>query len=147
MNSSLVYLTQTDTTVGFLSKDSAKLSRIKQRSSTQKVLQVVDSFRTLSKYTRVPKRFAKMVRRAKQTTFIYPNSLSFRVVDRNSLHHNFIVKHKIIYSTSANKTKQKYDKEFAIQNSDIIVYNTKEFFEQNSSSIYKLGRYKLKKIR
>ncbi len=44
MNLDLVYLVQTDTTVGFSSFDDEKLSNIKQRPSNQKILKTLDSF-------------------------------------------------------------------------------------------------------
>ncbi|MEA3554630.1 MAG: Sua5 YciO YrdC YwlC family protein, partial [Campylobacterota bacterium] len=106
MNENLVYLVQTDTTVGFLSSNDKKLSCIKQRDTNQKTLQVVDSFKTLQTKVRVPKKRKSMLRKSKHTTFIYSNGLSFRVVDKDSLHWSFIKKFKCLYSTSANITKQ-----------------------------------------
>ena len=147
MNDNKVYLVQTDTTVGFLSSNDKKLSYIKQRDTNQKTLQVVDSFKTLQKYTRVPKSMRKKVRYSKLTTFIYPNKLSFRVVDKNSLHHNFIKKFNCLYSTSANITKQDYDEEFAFSKSDIILFNKNKFSQNISSKIYKINNHKIKKLR
>ena len=46
---------------------------------------------------------------------IYPNQNSYRVVDRQSLHHSFIEKFGILYSTSANITKESFNKEYAFQ--------------------------------
>lgn len=147
MNSSLVYLTQTDTTVGFLSQDDKKLCSAKQRDPNQKILQVVDKYRTLKKFVRVPQKHKKFVRRAKNTTIIYPNKLAFRVVDRNSQHQNFLQKFNVMYSTSANKTKNNFDVIYATQNSDILVYTKEEFKETKASSIYKINNQKKLKIR
>ncbi len=146
MQSSLVYLTQTDTTVGFLSSDDKKLSLIKQRDSNKKTLQVVDSFQTLQSCTRIPKRFRKEIRKSKKTTYIYPNKKAFRVVDISSIHHQFIKKFNLLYSTSANITENNFNEEFAINNADIIIYNGK-FQETTSSSIYLLTKNKKKRIR
>lgn len=146
MNSNLIYLTQTDTTVGFLSSDDKKLSAIKGRPASQKILQVVDCCKTLQKHTRVPNRFKNKVRRSKKTTFIYPSGYAFRVVDKTSKHHSFIKKFTLLYSTSANKTKYDYDEKFAFENSDIILYNEK-FIEKASSSIFKLNNKKVKRLR
>ncbi len=146
MNSSVVYLVQTDTTVGFLSSDDKKLSLIKQRDSKQKTLQVVDSFKTLKQFVRVPKQYRKKIRNSKTSTFIYPNSLGFRVIDKNSKHHNFIKKFSCLYSTSANITKNNFDEEFAIDKSDVVVYDN-NFIEKIASKIYKIYKSKLKKIR
>jgi len=146
VHSSLVYLTQTDTTVGFLSANNKKLSIIKQRDSNKKILRVVDSFQTLQKNIRVPKKFRKMVRNSQKTTFIYPNKQAFRVVDKDSKHYSFLKKFNILYSTSANITQNNFDQEFAIKNADIIVFN-KQFKESIPSSIYTLSKSKKKQIR
>ncbi len=146
MDSSLVYLTQTDTTVGFLSSDNKKLSTIKKRDLSKKTLKVVDSFETLKQNVRVPKNFRKVVRNAKKTTFIYSNKEAFRVVDTSSEHHFFLKKFHSLYSTSANITQDSFDEEYAIQNADVVVY-AKKFKETTPSSIYKLSKLKKKLIR
>ena len=147
MNSTLIYLTQTDTTVGFLSSDDIKLSGAKQRDPQKKTLQVVSNYKTLNKLVRVPKNHKKFIRRSKRTTIIYPNKLAFRVVSKNSLHQNFLKKFDLMYSTSANKTKNNFNEEYAVNNSDIIVYTKDEFMEKQASSIYKINKQKIKKIR
>jgi tRNA A37 threonylcarbamoyladenosine synthetase subunit TsaC/SUA5/YrdC len=147
LNSSLVYLTQTDTTVGFLSQNDKKLSSVKQRDNQKKILQVVDTFHTLKKYLRVPSKYKKRIRRAKMTTFIYPNKLAFRVVDSNSRHQNFLLKFHSMYSTSANKTQNSFDEHYAKEKSDIIIYTKNDFSETKASSIYKINKSKIKKIR
>jgi tRNA A37 threonylcarbamoyladenosine synthetase subunit TsaC/SUA5/YrdC len=111
MDSSLVYLVQTDTTVGFSSLSDEKLSFIKQRPTSKKILHTVDSFKTLNQNTRVPKKFRKIVRNSKKTTFIYVNQKSFRVVNQDSKFYDFIHKFSILYSTSANKTTEKFQRE------------------------------------
>jgi len=147
LDSSLIYLTQTDTTVGFLSSDDKKLSGAKQRDSQQKILQVVNSFQKLTTQVRVPQKHKKFIRRAKTSTFIYPNQLAFRVVGIASNHQNFLRKFNVMYSTSANKTKNTFNKDYAIDKSDIVVYTKKQFQENRASSIYKLNKKKKKKIR
>ena len=147
MDSSKVYLVQTDTTVGFSSSDDERLSSLKNRPLSQKMLQTIDSFSTLNKNTRVPKEHKKRVRNSKKTTFIYPNSKSFRVIDSSSAFYDFIRKFGALYSTSANLTRNKFDEKFALENCDIEVISRDGFSENSSSSIYKLGKRKLKKIR
>ena len=147
MDSSLVYLVQTDTTVGFSSLNDEKLSTIKQRPTSKKILHTVDSFKTLNEHTRVPKNFRKKVRNSKKTTFIYPNTKSFRVVDKDSVFYDFIHKFGILYSTSANKTTESFDKNFALNGADVIVENKKGFFETKASSIIKLSKASLKRLR
>ena len=147
MDSSLVYLVQTDTTVGFSSSSDEKLSLVKQRSLSQKILNTVDSFFTLNKNTRVPKKFRKNVRNSKKTTFIYPNGNSFRVVDKSLEFYYFINKFGILYSTSANKTSKNFEKEFAYEVAEIIVEDKKGFFETKASNLIKLSKKRLKKLR
>jgi len=147
MNSSDVFLVQTDTTVGFLSSDDKKLSSIKQRDTKQKTLQVVDSFKTLKQYVRVPKVHRKKVRNSNLSTFIYPNGLGFRIIDRNSKHKNFIKKFGSLYSTSANITKNSFDEKFAVDKSDIVVYCSDNFMEKISSKIYSISKSNIKRIR
>ena len=45
MNKDLIYLVQTDTTVGFSSASAEKLSDVKQRPVSKKILYTVDSFK------------------------------------------------------------------------------------------------------
>lgn len=147
MEKDKVYLVQTDTTVGFSSYNDEKLSMIKKRPRYQKILQTLDSFKTLNEKTRVPKDHRKRVRYSKKTTFIYPNSNSYRVVGFNSSFISFMKKFKAHYSTSANLTGMNFDEKFAKKNSDVIVYKKDEFHENISSSIYKLYKNKKRKIR
>ena len=147
MNPNLVYLVQTDTTVGFSSINDEKLSNIKQREINQKILKTVDSFDTLKNFTRVPKKYRNMVRKSNKTTFIYPNFDSFRVVNKDSHFFDFIKKFKILSSTSANKTKESFEYNYASKYSDVEVINNLGFFETSSSKIYKLYKNNLKRIR
>ncbi|OCL81914.1 Sua5 YciO YrdC YwlC family protein [Arcobacter porcinus] len=147
MNPNLIYLVQTDTTVGFSSINDEKLSNIKKRDINQKILKTVDSFTTLREFTRAPKTFRRFIRQSSKTTFIYPNLSSFRVISKDSSFHSFIKKFKILSSTSANKTKHSYEYEFAIKNSDIEVVEKSGLFETSSSKIYRLYKKRLKRIR
>ncbi len=147
MDSNKVYLTQTDTTVGFLSNDSLTLSKIKKRDSEQKILRAVQDFKILQNYTRVPGKFKKKVRNSQKTTFIYPNGDSFRVVAKDDVHQNFLKKFHILYSTSANITQKEFDEDFAVQNSDIVVLTKQGFQNTGSSKIYKINNQVIKKIR
>lgn len=147
MSKEKVYLVQTDTTVGFSSANDEKLSIIKQRPKTQKILQTVDSFKTLNEKTRVPKNFRKKIRNSNHTTFIYPNGNSFRVIEKDDLFHPFISKFEALYSTSANLTGNSFDEIFAKEKSDVIVYTKDGFSETASSSIYKVNKQKILKIR
>ena len=147
MDSSLVYLVQTDTTVGFSSSNDEKLAKVKQRPKSKKNLHTVDSFKTLKKYTRVPKKFRKEVRKSTLTTFIYPNLKSFRVIKKDKAFYDFIHKFSILYSTSANKTGESFEYNFAKSHSDIIVEDKNNFYESSSSRIIKITKTLKKVIR
>lgn len=147
MDSSLVYLVQTDTTVGFSSSNDEKLSLAKRRNTNQKILQTVDSFKTLKNSSRIPNKYKKMVRKAKLSTFIYPNLQSFRVISQDCNFYDFIKKFKILYSTSANLTKEVYDEKFALENAEVLVKNDFGFNEMKASKIYKISKNKIKRLR
>lgn len=142
---SKIFLVQTDTTVGFLSKDVELLYKSKQRDKSKKILQELDGLATLKSLTRVPNIHKKRVRNSIKTTFIYPNHNSYRVVDKKSKHYNFISKFKSLYSTSANKSGEGFDEEYARNKADIIVES--KFSTQNPSKIYRLTQHKIKRIR
>lgn len=147
MNKDKVYLVQTDTTVGFLSANDKSLCEVKQRDLSKRILQVVDSLDTLKQNTRIPNKFKNKVRRSKKTTYIYPNTNSYRVIHKNDSHYNFISKFSKMYSTSANLSGSKYDSEFALANADVIVEDNRGFNEKTPSKIYKINNQKIKKIR
>ena len=147
MDRNKIFLAQTDTTVGFLSCDSEQLSKVKKRASSQKILEVVSDFTTLLANTRIPKGFKRIVRRAKRTTFIYPNGLSFRYISPNYPHHHFVKRFKKIYSTSANETGKRFSYQFAYDVSDIIIYSKCTFVETSGSAIYKLTPHKRRRVR
>ena len=132
--------------MGFLSQDYKKLNKIKNRPLEQKVLKEVDSLNTLKNFVRVPNRYKKMVRRVKKSTFIYKNGNSYRVV-KDKRHLEFLKKFKWMYSTSANLTGQKFDKEWAITKADVIIEGKEGLFEGEASKIYKINNHKIKKIR
>ena len=52
-----------------------------------------------------------------------------------------------MYSTSANKTKNNFNLDYATQNSDILVYGKENFAETKASSIYKINKINKMKIR
>lgn len=145
MDTNKVFLVQTDTTVGFVSKDFIKLSQIKGRS--KKTLEVLADFESLSKNTRVPQKFKNRVRRSKKTTYIYSNKKAFRVVEKESMHNVFLKRFGKFYSTSANFTGKKFEFSFALENSDILIENKNGFSETKPSKIYKLNNIKITRIR
>ena len=146
MNPDLVYLAQTETTAGFLSQNAEALSRIKNRPSGKSFLISVDSLSTLRTFTRVPKNHKNHVRRANKTTFAYPCGLAIRVV-KDEEHLQFLQKFKWSYSTSSNPSGKGFDEAFATEKADVILFTCKGFFESKPSSILKLGKRKMRKLR
>lgn len=140
-----VFLTQTDTTAGLLSRDCEKLNIIKNRNKNQKLLLCLSDFKELKKQFRIPNSHKNFVRRAKKTSFIVKDE-SFRVV-LDSAHNKFIKHFGYIYSTSANKHKEHFNLDWAIESSDIIVLDSRGINENLASKIYKLGNNKKIRLR
>ncbi|HIO90951.1 MAG TPA: Sua5 YciO YrdC YwlC family protein [Campylobacterales bacterium] len=141
-----VYLVQTDTTVGFLSQSKEALIKAKNRSPKNPFL-ITTAFHIVQKtLSRTPKKYKKLVRRSCKTTFIYPNKKAIRVV-KDVMHKNFLKEFDFLYSSSANKTKEKFDKEYAYEKADIIIEDSRGFYETSPSTIIKIGKKTLEKIR
>ena len=111
------------------------------------MLKVVDSFKALKDIVRVPSKYKKLVRKSINTTFIYPNNDSYRVVNKNSSHINFIQKFTTLYSTSANETKHHFNIKFAKENNDVEIITKNNYEEQIGSKIIKLTNHNKKRIR
>ena len=139
-----VFLTQTDTTIGFVSQNADKLTAIKQRPPHKHYIKAVNSLKTLKTFTRVPSQHKNRVRRSSKTTFILPNSYSYRVI-KNTHHLLLLNRLQWAYTTSANLSTQTYDENFAKVNADVIVEPLKE--KRDASSIFKLGKTNIKRIR
>jgi len=146
MNPDLVYLAQTETTAGFLSQNADALARIKNRPQGKMFLISVDTLQTLRSFTRVPKHHKNQIRRAKKTTFAYPCGLAIRVV-KDKEHLQFLQKLKWSYSTSSNPSGKGFDEAFAEERADVVLFTSKGFFEDKPSSIYRLGKVKMRKLR
>ncbi len=146
MDENLIYLVQTDTIAGFLSRDARKLAKVKKRPLNKPFLINADSFKTQKEIARTPKKFKKFVRRAKRSTFIYPNRKAVRVVFDERFK-KFLENFKWLYSTSANESGKEFDFNFAFENADIIVEGAEGFKSENASRIYKLSKNRMKKIR
>ncbi len=146
MNPNKIYLAQTDTTAGFLSQNESGLKKVKRRPCYKPFLMEVASLSELKQFTRVPKKFKKVVRRAKKTTFIYPNKKALRVV-KDEEHLKFLRKFGWMYSTSANVSGQGFDIGFAKRAADIVVEDRRGLWEGPPSSLLKVGRKKIKRVR
>jgi len=140
-----IYLTPTDTTIGFVSQNASKIDQAKERKPNKHYIRVVDSFKTLKSFTRVPTAHKNRVRRAKQTTYIMPNGLSFRVV-KDTEHNLLLDRVHWLYSSSANLSGAEYDEGYAKQSVEVIVSFPKKR-AKNPSNIYRLGQKNMKVIR
>lgn len=139
-----VFLTQTDTTIGFVSQNANQLTRIKQRPPHKHYIKAVNSLYTLKTFTRVPQKYKKSVRRRKKTTFVMPNGVSYRVI--YDTHHLLLLNRlQWAYTTSANQSAQAYDDTFVKEKSDILVAPLKQ--NRQASTIYQLGKASIKRIR
>lgn len=104
------------------------------------------NFKELNSFTRVPKKFRKMVRYSEKITFIYPNMISVRVV-KSGNHHNFLKQYGNFLSSSANISGKNFEKLVAIKLADIICEDKRGLFETDPSKIYRLYKNRVKKIR
>lgn len=138
-----IILTQTDTTVGFLSQDKRKLQTIKSRPSTKEFIKVYKNFLALN--IRVPKNRHKMLRRSKKTSFIVKNR-AFRVAVDN-LHSQVLRANSWNFSSSANESGQNYKREFCVQKADIIIEDKSSLFEGEASTLLKMNTKKIRKLR
>jgi len=146
LNQQLVYLVQTETTAGFLSQNSFALATSKQRNKKQPFIRCVDSLKTLKEFTRVPKKFRNRVRRSNRTTFVYTNGEALRVV-KDEEHLKFLKKLKWAYSSSANLTLKTFKESYAKQKADIIVEDSRGFFESSPSNMRKINNKTTRRLR
>ena len=139
-----VFLTQTDTTIGFVSQNAGKLTTIKQRPPHKHYIKAVNSLATLQSFTRVPSLHKNRVRRSRKTTFILPDGHSYRLIQDQ--HHLLLLNRlKWAYTTSANLSDHAYDEKFAKEMADVIIEPLKQ--NKQASNIYKLGKQTIKRIR
>ncbi|HEY9190530.1 MAG TPA: Sua5 YciO YrdC YwlC family protein [Sulfurovum sp.] len=139
-----VFLTQTDTTIGFVSQNAERITTIKQRPPHKHYIKAVNSLQTLTQTVRVPTAHKKRVRRSKKTTFILPDGKSYRVIQ--DTHHLLLLDRlKWAYTSSANLSGESYDGYFARKAADVIIEPIKATGQP--SHIYKLGNKRLRRIR
>ena len=141
----MLFLTQTDTTIGFVSQDASKIDRAKRRLPDKHYIRVVNSLETLKSFTRVPNAHKNRLRRAKRTTFIMPNGLSFRVV-KDTEHNMLLDRLKWVYSSSANLSGAEYDEGYAKDNAEVQVTFPRQR-KGSASGIYRLGQNRMIGIR
>ena len=140
----LVFLTQTDTTIGFVSQNANRLTHLKQRPPHKYYIKAVNSLHTLKKFTRIPSSHKNRVRRSNKTTFILPNGYSYRII--NDPHHLLLLNRLTwAYTTSANLSNMPYDEIYAKEAADVIITPLKN--TQEASGILKINKKSIKKVR
>jgi len=142
----LIYLIQTDTTVGLVSQNSNKLTILKKRPKDKKFIKTYCCFKELKKETRIPKKFRRTIRNSKKTTFVYPDNIARRVVFDGS-YKEFLNKFLWVYSTSANISTKDIDLAWAINNADVVVTTPEGFEKRTVSMIFKIGKNRLVRLR
>jgi len=141
-----VILTQTDTTVGFLSQNGTKLAQIKSRDPYKPFIKVFQNFKSFHKCgMRIPKRQKNRIRRMKKSSFIV-NSNSFRIAS-SPLDSAILRMMEWSYSTSANESKKSFERNFCEQKADIIIEDKRGLYENSASNIYKLNNKKIVRLR
>lgn len=140
----IIFLAQSDTTAGFLSKNAAAINNVKKAPKNKALLKEYAYFKYLD--SRIPTKFRSFVRNAKKTSFILPNKLSFRVI-KEPLHREFLQRFKSLYSSSANENLKRFDIYFGYKNCDVIVKDMRGIFESKSSKILKINNIRMKKVR
>jgi tRNA A37 threonylcarbamoyladenosine synthetase subunit TsaC/SUA5/YrdC len=141
-----VYLTATDTTVGFVSQDAGRLDAIKGRPPHKHYITALPSLRALMQRTRVPTRHANRIRRAKRTTFILPDGRSWRIIPRGTRHHDLIARLGWAYTTSANPSGRPYDEAWARTRADIVI-EPLDAIAKHPSRIIRLGHTRRMRVR
>lgn len=140
-----VILTQTDTTVGFLSQNKERLLEIKSRDTSKAFIKVYSNFLSFKKNkNRVPNSQKSKVRRSNKTTFIVKN-MAFRVV--NYQLNSSLLNKKWYYSTSANETSKSFKRGFCEEKADIIIEDKKLLHEGKSSILLKINSKKIRRLR
>lgn len=137
-----LFLTDTDTTIGFVSKESKAIDRAKSRQKDKKYIEALGSLKHLRK--RVPKQFRRVARRAKKSTFVISQEYSFRIV-KDKRHNLLMDRLESAFTSSANKSAQEYNFEYAYEHADIIIFPLG--VDSKPSKIFKIGKQKIKKIR
>ena len=144
--SQAIILTQTDTTVGFVSKNDVKLQAIKSRPPSKPFLKVFTSNKKLlASHIRIPQKYKNTLRRAKKTSFVV-KSTAFRIANYPS-NSQLLRNLQWTYSTSANASGEKFSFDFCEDKTDIIVHDKEGFSENSSSTLLKINNSKKVRLR
>jgi len=146
MDTQALYLVQTDTTVGFLSQNSAKLSHVKNRPLSKAFVTVHADFKNFKMMKkRIPNVHKAYARAAKRTTFVTKNRAS-RIVT-TSAHHSFLKPFGWFYSSSANESGEAFEDSYARKVAEIIVEDHCGFQQSQPSKILKLSTKRKVRLR
>ena len=140
-----VVLTQTDTTVGFISQNTTQLSEIKSRDTSKKFIKVYSNLKEFSRANRVPSSQKKLFRKSKKTTFIIKNK-ALRI-SPTQLHSEILRKVKWNYSTSANEAGKNFVYAFCEDKADIIIEDKNGLKEMSASTLLKINDSKILRLR
>ncbi len=135
-----VFLTATDTTIGFVSKSQNALDKAKQRANNKQYITALPSLKALKH--RVPRKHKNRVRRSNKTTYIV-KGYSFRVV-KSKTHNLLLNRLGWAYTSSANKSNEEFNLNYATTQADIVVYPLQN---SKSSTILKLAQSRVIKVR
>jgi len=141
-----VYLTQTDTTIGFVSQNDSRLTEIKKRPPYKHYIRAIPSLKSLKSYTRVPQRYKNYIRRSKPSTFILPNGDSYRII-RDREHIKLIERLGWAYTTSANISGGAYDIDFAKGEADVIAISPFYHQDRSASKLFKINNKSIMRLR
>jgi len=140
-----VYLTATDTTVGFVSQNAARLDAIKRRSPEKQYITALPSLAALKTRTRIPPYHANRIRRSRRTTFIFPDGRSWRII-HDPRHRALIRRLDWAYTTSANRSGEAFDEPWAREAADVVI---EPLTSRNAapSTILVLGKAHVRRLR
>jgi len=142
----LLFLTQTDTTIGFVSQNTAKIDHAKERLDGKFYIKTFSTLSLVKEYSRLPQKHKNTIRRARKTSFILSNHRSFRVI-KDTQHNLLLDRISFAFSSSANKSGESFDKEYCQSVADVIVAFPYETQFSTASKILKLTKESVKKIR
>ncbi|MFT5660641.1 MAG: tRNA A37 threonylcarbamoyladenosine synthetase subunit TsaC/SUA5/YrdC [Sulfurimonas sp.] len=140
-----IILTQTDTTVGFISQNSTKLSQIKSRDASKQFIKVYPNLKMFSKSNRVPTSKKSLFRKSKKTTFIIKNK-ALRI-SPVKLQSQILRNSTWNYSTSANESGKGFVYTFCQDKADIIIQDKYGLQEMSSSTLLKISNTKIVRLR
>ncbi|MEA3491231.1 MAG: Sua5 YciO YrdC YwlC family protein [Campylobacterota bacterium] len=139
-------MTQTDTTIGFVSQNADRLTTLKQRPPYKHYIKALPSLQQLTSFVRVPQKQKNLLRRAKQTTFIFPSGDSYRII-KERRHLLLIQKLGWVYTTSANLSGEEFDEKFASDGADVIIGYPNHKENNSASTVLKINSVRERRLR